>query len=97
MNFPNLISVKALEKYKLHLEYDDGTSGIVDLSNFAGQGVFKYWEENNNFFKVYIDEEGGGIAWSKGLDICPDAQYLKIKNLSFEEWKLANSSYAASI
>ena len=97
LQFPKVIEVRAVEKYKIFLQYDDGAEGIVDLSDAAGKGVFKFWDVDDNFFKVYIDKESDGIAWSNALDICPDAQYLKLKNLSFEEWKNLNMSHAASM
>ena len=34
-------SVKALSKYRIWLEFDDGISGEVDLSDVAGSGVFQ--------------------------------------------------------
>ncbi len=96
MNFPKLISVHATEKYKLSLSYDDGTKGSLDLSNLAGMGVFNYWEQDNNFFKVHINPQGEGITWSDELDICPDAAYLNIKGISFEEWKEQTKSRHAT-
>src|SRR4051812_10664147 len=68
LQFPKVITVRAIEKYKIFLKYDDGTEGILDLSDAAGKGVFKYWDINDNFFKVYIDKETDGIAWSNELD-----------------------------
>ena len=32
------VEVKALPKYRLWIEYDDGVSGEVDLSDMAGKG-----------------------------------------------------------
>lgn len=90
MNFPTLEKVTAIEKYKLFLKYDDGTNGIIDLSDHAGKGVFSYWDEGENFFKAYVNPMGNGIAWSDELDICPDAAYLDLKGLTFEEWKTQN-------
>ena len=97
MEFPAVIKVDAQSKYKLCLEYNDGTSGIIDLSDIAGKGVFKWWEQDDNFFKVYIDKESGAIAWNTQLDICPDSQYLKLRQLSYEEYKVKNQSHASSI
>ncbi len=94
MNFPKLISVQAIEKYKLLLSYNDGTEGFLDLSHLAGQGVFNYWEQGNNFFNVHINPQGRGITWSDELDICPDAAYLTLKGLTYEEWKDQNTRYA---
>jgi len=75
------IEVKALKRYKIWLKYEDGTKGEIDLNHLTGQGVFKYWDEGNNFFNVYIDKESNAIAWSDELDICPDNIYFKLKKL----------------
>ena len=72
-----LLEVKALPDYKLWLRYTDGTVGEVDLSDFAGRGVFKLWDDYSVFEKVYIGEQGQ-VAWSNELDLCPDALYLRL-------------------
>ncbi len=87
MNFPKLISVQAIEKYSLLLSFSDGTKGVLDLSHLAGQGVFHYWEQGDFFFNVYVNPQGGGITWSEEIDICPNAAYLTLKGISYEEWK----------
>ena len=73
------IKVKALEKYRIWILFDDGISGEVDLSDVAGQGIFKIWDRNNNFKKVFINNETEGIAWNNELEICPETIYLQIK------------------
>jgi hypothetical protein len=39
----NLIEVKAQSNYRLFVRYGDGACGDVDLSGFAGKGVFAAW------------------------------------------------------
>lgn len=78
------VSVKPLPNYKLWLEYADGKSGEVDLSHLAGKGVFKYWDTDENFEKVYIGE-GGEIAWSDEIDLCPDSLYMRLVSKTVEE------------
>ena len=78
------VNVKPLSEYKLWLEYSDGISGEVDLSHLAGKGVFRYWDEYENFEQVHIGESGE-IAWSDEIDLCPDALYMKIAGKTAEE------------
>ena len=78
------VKVKALLGYRLWVEYDDGVRGEVDLSDMAGKGVFKAWDEKGFFEKVHISPYGS-IAWSDELEICPDALYLEITGKSVEE------------
>lgn len=60
-----MISIKnihPLNHYRLHLLFEDGTDGTLDLSHLAGEGVFAFWNDYDNFKKVYMDEESGAIA-----------------------------------
>ena len=88
MILPKVTSVSAVEKYKLNVQYNDGTNGLVDLSDLAGKGVFQYWDEKaDNFFNVYIAKQCGAIAWSDDLDIDPMNVYFQLKGISSEKWK----------
>ena len=42
---PKPVQVKALANYRVWLRYDDGAEGTVDLSDLAGRGVFKAWDD----------------------------------------------------
>ncbi|MCC7354364.1 MAG: DUF2442 domain-containing protein [Anaerolineae bacterium] len=71
------IEVKPLNNYRLWIKYSDGTEGIVDLSDYVGDGVFALWNDYQEFRKVHIGL-GGEIAWNDQVDLCPDAIYLQI-------------------
>ena len=79
-----IIAVKPLKNYKLWLEYANGTTGEVDLSHLTGKGVFKLWDNYENFEKVYIGESGQ-VAWSDEIDLCPDSLYMKLTGKSADE------------
>lgn len=91
---PKPIEVCCLEKYKIKLTYSDGTTGVADLGNLAGKGVFSLWNENGTFENVYINEETDAIAWNEDIDLCPDTLYLQLRNMSFEQWKETQLVYA---
>ena len=63
MKTPTIISVIALEKYLIKIRFNDDTEGIIDLADSAGKGVFKSWDIDNNFDKVYLSKETGAISW----------------------------------
>ena len=69
--------VKVLTGYRLELEFDDGVSGTVDLSEDVGKGVFDLWCEPLAFAQVHIGSSGE-LVWSDRIDLCPDALYLKV-------------------
>ena len=78
------IEVKPLPDYKLWLRYSDGVTGVVDLSDLVGQGVFGVWKDPSYFARVRIGDHGA-ILWDENLDLCPDALYLKITGKTPEE------------
>jgi hypothetical protein len=84
--FPKLLEVKPLENYTLWLKYDDETEGCISFNDLLGKGVFAIWENEIPFEKVYINQQKA-IAWNDEIDICSDSMYLKIKELSFENYK----------
>lgn len=82
--FPRLIEVKPLEGYQLWAKYSDDSTGVVDLSELAGQGVFALWNDYREFQKVFIGPHGE-IAWNEQVEICPDSAYLKITDQKPED------------
>ena len=92
----NAIQVKAISHYSIWLKFDDNTEGVVDLSHLIDKPVFQNWKEADFFNKVFIDEETGAIAWNENIELCPDNMYLKIKGITFEQWKNSQYSYASS-
>ena len=72
-----ITEVRPLENYKLFLRFDDDVSGVVDLSDVAGRGVFEAWNRDGIFEKVRVTKPGA-LAWPGELDLCPDALYLRL-------------------
>jgi hypothetical protein len=71
------MEARALENYKLFLRFDDGVSGVVDLGDIAGRGVFEAWKRGGLFQQVRITKLGA-LEWPGELDLCADALYLKL-------------------
>ncbi|MDH5670271.1 MAG: DUF2442 domain-containing protein [Nitrospira sp.] len=69
--------VNVLSAYRLELEFDDGISGTVDLSESVGKGVFALWRDPLVFEQVHIGSSGE-LVWADQIDLCPDALYLKV-------------------
>ncbi|MBM3888826.1 MAG: DUF2442 domain-containing protein [Verrucomicrobia bacterium] len=72
-----ITQVEVLAGYRLNLTFVDGTSGIVDLSDLTGRGVFALWNDREAFRKVKIGDTGE-LVWSDQVDLCPDALYLRL-------------------
>jgi hypothetical protein len=84
--FAQLSAVKALDNYSIFVAYKDGVQGIVDLQHLAKKGVFCQWDKNNLFQNVHISDYGA-IAWNEDIDICSDSVYLKLRGLTYDNWK----------
>ena len=76
--------VKALPSFRLELTFDDGTSGVVDLSSYVGRGVFAAWEQPGVFEQVAVSE-CGAVEWPGEIDLCPDALYLQMTGKRAED------------
>ena len=70
--------------YKLHLEFDDGTIGEVDVSDLIGKGVFKTLTDTAVFESVTVGEHGE-VRWTGDLELCADALYLQMTGKSVED------------
>ncbi len=81
---PTLVSVEPLPNYRLKLAYDDGASGQVDVSQFAGQGVFDAWRDVTFFNQVRIGEFGE-LSWGDDIELCPDALYMQLTGKSADD------------
>jgi hypothetical protein len=63
--------------FRLALTFDSGDCGEVDLSSFAGRGVFAAWNEPGVFEQVRVTS-AGAVEWPGEIDLCPDALYLRM-------------------
>jgi hypothetical protein len=65
--------------YTLHLLFEDGRSGKVDLSDKLFGPVFEPLRDSLLFAQVGVDEYGA-ICWPNGADLAPDALYRIISS-----------------
>ena len=76
-----IVEVEARPEYRVWVRFEDGVEGGVDLSDLVGTGVFRRWEDEGEFDKVYVDSDTGTIAWPGGIDLAPDALYEDVARL----------------
>jgi hypothetical protein len=79
------VSVQALPDYQIHIKYSDGAEGDVDLSEFAGRGVFAAWNDLEFFRLVHIGEHRQ-IRWNDEVELCPDAIYMRLTGKTPKEY-----------
>lgn len=82
---PSLTKAEAVSNYCLYLEFADGVSGKIDLSEWKGNGVFEFWNDEMEFknFKITINNK---LEWKEDVDVDPDAFYLKLVNKNYFEY-----------
>ena len=73
--------VEAREGCRIWLRYSDGAAGEIDLSDLAGRGVFKAWNDRACFETVHLTP-AGGIAWGEDIELCPDALFMQLTGKS---------------
>jgi hypothetical protein len=79
-----IIEARPERDFRLFLRFDDATAGVIDLSEFAGRGVFAAWNKPGVFERVRITEQGA-VEWPGEIDLCPDALYLRLTGKSPED------------
>lgn len=75
----DVIQVTTLEDYKLHLRFEDGSAGEVDISKIVPfNGVFEPLKNKAFFDRVFVNTELGTICWTNGADLAPSYLYEHI-------------------
>lgn len=85
-----------MDKYQIRLAFNEGTEGIVYLSDIAGKGVFT-WDNLDIFSKVFVDKESGAIAWPGNLDIDTLNRYPQIKGLTYRQYKMRTDTISSPL
>jgi hypothetical protein len=75
----DIVEVRCLSDYRVHLRFEDGVEGELDLSSFVSfDGIFEPLKDPNQFKKVRVHPELGTIHWPNGADLDPDVLYSKL-------------------
>lgn len=80
------VAVEARDGVRIWVRFEDGVEGEIDLSDVAGKGVFQAWDDREFFGKVFVSNHWS-IAWDDVLELCPDALYMELTGLSWDEYK----------
>jgi Protein of unknown function (DUF2442) len=69
----DVVDVTVLGDYRVHLRFDNGEEGEVDLRPFFNGPVFAaLLLDRHAFESVRVDPELGTIVWPNGADVDPD-------------------------
>lgn len=77
----HVINAACLKDYFVHLEFEDGTEGVVDLKKIVEEWeAFTPMKDKKIFCKMTIDPRFHTIEWPNGADLSPKSLYEKVKN-----------------
>jgi hypothetical protein len=74
---PRVVKVAPLPAYRLHVEFDDGVAGTIDLSGELDGEVFQPLRDEAVFRQMTVDEFGA-VCWPNGPDLAPDAMHSEL-------------------
>lgn len=74
---PDLVSVNALDDFKLAVVFTDGKRGVFDCGPYIHFEFMAELRDPAKFAAAYVDH--GTVAWSGGEDLCPDDVYENLK------------------
>ncbi len=75
----DIVEVRPTGGYRLHLRFEDGIEGEVDVAEFVRfEGVFAPLIDREEFLKVAVNPDLGTICWPGGADLDPDVLYAKV-------------------
>ena len=75
----DIVEAHVLEGYRVHLRFEDGVEGDVDLGRLIRfEGVFAPLRDPKEFARLTVNVEIGTICWPNGADLDPDVLYAQI-------------------
>lgn len=84
-----LRALSVLPEWQLAVTFNDGSSGIVDLSvliHGPDAGVFEALRDPAFFATAYLD--CGAVTWPNGADLAPDAMHKEIRRCGV--WRISD-------
>ena len=64
--------------YRIWVRFNDGSEGVVDLSDCLDGEVFEPLKDLNNFKAFRVDPDIETIVWDNGADLAPEFLYDKM-------------------
>jgi hypothetical protein len=81
----DVVEVRPLGGYRVHLRFEDGVEGNLDLSDvITFEGIFRPLRDETEFARVRVHDELGTVVWPNGADLDPDVLYSRLAGTSIE-------------
>lgn len=84
----DIVAVQPLEAYQLHICFEDGVEGVVDLNQLVQfSGIFAPLQDPVYFAQVQVHPELGTIVWDNGADFDPDVLYAIVSGQAIPDYR----------
>ena len=84
---PDIIEVRALDKYYIYLKFKTGEEKIYDMSEHIQKIKFYEKLKNIEYFKD-VQPRGDTVEWKNGEDVAPENLYYESIAISEYEGKI---------
>lgn len=75
MFLPSVTRAEYRGEYRIHVTFNDGTSGTIDFAPWLEGPVFEPLKDTEYFKRFFLD--GGTVSWPNGADIAPETLYTE--------------------
>lgn len=84
----DIVEAHPLDGYQLHLRFEDGTDGVVDIAELVSlHGVFEPLRSRTYFEQVQVNRELGTVCWPNGADLDPDVLYAVVSGVPIPSYQ----------
>jgi len=70
--FPRIVEASYVKNYVLHIKFQDGSVGDVDLSDRLFGEVFEPLKNRSFFRQFRVDPDLHTVSWPNGADFTPE-------------------------
>lgn len=76
--FLHVSTARYLGDYRIEIGFDDGKTGVADLSSVLRGAAFQALEDQEIFSRLRVDDELETIVWPNGADLAPEFLYFQV-------------------
>ena len=83
----DIISAQAIAPHQLHLRFEDGVEGTIDLTKIITfSGIFAPLQDPQYCATVKVNSELGTVVWENGADLDPDVLYAIVTQTDIPDY-----------
>lgn len=80
MKYPAVAAVRAELDYTLHIVFDNGENGLLDMKPYLDFGIFSRIKHPDSFASVRVSFDT--VEWESGADLDPEFVYSKCQKIN---------------